>query len=435
MKRKSILIKQDIDKTIHIGDKQKVIIDGNLSGGTKFAIHTTKDISAFLINNGTSSVELNNMKLLGNLKTADKEESVAVLKNVGIYMDSVSNIEIKNMEIENFAGYGIYAQYSKGINIESTIVKNFGYTGIMGMSVKEMNVNDSEVRGAKSFIKSSIGNNTPLAYNIAFSRKSVDSLEGNERSQNCNVTNTIIADNPYWEGLDTHGGENITFSKNHIKNVKVPIAMVASQANNGQSLFAPVNINIKENTIIKDSDLLIPSKGIVVSGARDAKKDEDRWATGIVEGNKVVGYGGSDALEYILKNGIRTLKLTPTGSIFFQNTKGLQIVGNSIEESNFHGITAYTNNQNFLIKKNKISNVKANGYPKPSYITIRDQRNSGEINENFFNELKGFNATSYGVYVFTNVNNTVTAQNNEFINIKYNYFRMVDSEGIYKVKN
>ncbi|PFR90167.1 hypothetical protein COK43_14460 [Bacillus cereus] len=61
--------------------------------------------------------------------------------------------------------------------------------------------------------------------------------------------------------------------------------------------------------------------------------------------------------------------------------------------------------------------------------------NFKKFNENFLNELKGFNATSYGVYVFTNVNNTVTAQNNEFINIKYNYFRMIDSDGIYKVKN
>ena len=67
-------------------------------------------------------------------------------------------------------------------------------------------------------------------------------------SKNCLVENVEIGSNRIWEGLDTHGGQNIKFINNIIKDVKVPIAAVPSEVN-GEDTYAPQDILIQGNLI------------------------------------------------------------------------------------------------------------------------------------------------------------------------------------------
>lgn len=427
--------KQVISDTILI-DKSNITIDGLQKDGSFAKLKTNKAMSIFKIKEGVSSIMIKNIILEGNL---EPENPKVDTKEIGINItDNTSNITLSNLQLDNFSGYGVYANLTKNLKIEATKIRKFGYSGIMGFSVRDVEVVNCAIGGALSYNLSSIGNHK-IAYNVAFTRKSDNDIHKYPRSKDCIVESSVISDNTFWEGLDTHGGENIQFINNTIKNVKVPIAAVPSKVN-GEDKYAPKDIKISNNVIESPSNELSDSvnRGVILSGTMKKSSDTDQkkeYATGVIQNNIISGYGRRDAYSQG--------KLLATGSIFLQATKGAKVLGNEIFQSYYYGILAYYDNRDFKFEHNKISglHVKEDVLNKkifnyPAGIGVLSSKNNGQINQN---DIRGNHENPMlemrGIDIFSKVDINVIAKGNTFdkyIKTPYNQMKYDKGEKQYQ---
>ncbi|OFD40634.1 hypothetical protein BWGOE1_52320 [Bacillus mycoides] len=426
---------QVVSDTILI-DKSNITIDGLQKDGSLSKLKTNTAIPIFKIKEGVSSVTIKNIILEGNL---DLENPKVYTEEMGIKIaNNTSDITLINLQLDNLSGYGIYADLTKNLKINKTKITNFGYAGIMGFSVRNVEVTNCIIGGALSYNLSSIGNHK-IAYNVAFSRKSDNDIHKYPRSKNCIVKNSVITDNVFWEGLDTHGGENIQFINNTIKNVKVPIAAVPSEVN-GEDKYAPKDIKISNNVIEAPSNELSNSvnRGIILSGAMKKSSDLDQkkeYATGIIQYNTISGYGRRDA--YSQGNLL-------TGSIFLQSTKSVKVSKNEILQSYYYGVLAYYDNQDFKFEQNKISGLYVkkedvlNGkiFSYPAGIGIFSSKNSGQINQNDIRgDFEDPTLEMRGIDIVSKIDINVIAAGNTFdkyIKTPYNQMKYNKNEKQYQ---
>jgi hypothetical protein len=300
-----------------------------------------------------SGVKLYGMELQGaGNKKADS-------KGIGIRIQGADsggyakNITIEDVTIHNIGFYGILAQFADYVNIANAYIHDIGFAGVGGLSVKNMHVDRSHIKGISPGSK---GN----AYGVFYSRKGAESsLKAHPRSANSSVTNSTIEDIPLWEALDTHGGENISFSNNTIRNARVGIAFVNATGYKGKEVFGSQRCVAKNNNITG----IGKGYGIVVAGS---SSDNSSGCT--IEGNQLTKAGHQG-------NGI-------SGAIQGSYTKDLVIKNNILVDSYANGIHLYTNNQKFLIAGNKVVDVQDNVYKVPSAIAFRSGNNSGTISGN-----------------------------------------------------
>lgn len=297
-----------------------------------------------------SGVKLYGIELQGaGNKKADSKGIGIKIQGAGA-AGYAKNIIIEDVSIHNIGFYGIFAEFADSVKISNTLIRDIGFAGVGGISVKNMHVDRSHIKGVSPGNK---GN----AYGVFYSRKGAESsLKAHPRSADSSVTNSIIEDIPLWEALDTHGGENISFSNNMIRNAKVGIAFVNATGSGGKELFGSQKCKAKGNKIAG----IGKGYGIVVAGS---SSDNSRGCT--IEGNQLTMTGQQG-------NSI-------SGAIQASYTRGLMIKDNTLLHSYANGIHLYTHNQQFTISGNKVEDVQDNVYKVPSAIAFRSGNNSGTI--------------------------------------------------------
>ncbi|WP_053367843.1 right-handed parallel beta-helix repeat-containing protein [Bacillus sp. FJAT-27245] len=325
----------------------------------------------------------------GNTKADPKGVGIAIRgANSASY---VENIVIEDCYIHDIGFYGIMAEFADDVRISNTVIRDIGFAGVGGLSVRNMHIN-------KSHIKSIKPGNKGNAYGVFYSRKGAESnLKAHPRSTNSSVTNSIIEDIPLWEALDTHGGENITFNNNTIRNTKVGIAFVNATGKGGKKLFGSQKCTAKGNRI----EGIGKGYGIVVAGA---PSDKSRGCT--IEGNflKEAGQQGNST----------------SGAIQASYTRGLVIKNNTLVNSYANGIHLYTHNQQFSVTGNRVEDVQDSLYRTPSAIAFRSGHNSGTIagnnliksnpKLNRYVSIRGINITTQ-----TNMNLVIGKNTNNFV--------------------
>ena len=274
-------------------------------------------------------------------------------KGIGIKIQDAKNIIIEDVNIHNMGFYGILAEFADNVKISNALIHDIGFAGVGGLSVKNMHIDSSHIKGISPGSK---GN----AYGVFYSRKGAESsLEAHPRSSNSSVANSIIEDIPLWEALDTHGGENIVFNNNTIRNAKVGIAFVNATGKGGKELFGSQKCTAKSNRI----EGIGKGYGIVVAGS---SSDNSKGCT--IEGNQLTKAGQQG-------NSI-------SGAIQASYTRDLVIKDNTLVHSYANGIHLYTHNQKFSVTGNKVEDVQDNVYKVPSAIAFRSGNNSGTISGN-----------------------------------------------------
>ncbi|WP_409274623.1 right-handed parallel beta-helix repeat-containing protein [Neobacillus sp. SCS-31] len=265
----------------------------------------------------------------------------------------VQRIVIEDSFIHDIGFYGILAEFADTVTISNTVIRDVGFAGVGGLSVRNMHID-------KSHIKSIKPGNKGNAYGVFFSRKGAESnVNAHPRSTNSSVTNSIIEDIPLWEALDTHGGENITFNNNTIRNTKVGIAFVNATGKGGKELFGSQKCTAKGNRI----EGIGKGYGIVVAGT---PSENSRGCT--IEGNHLIEAGQQG-------NSI-------SGAIQASYTRDLVIKNNTLVNSYANGIHLYTHNQQFAVTGNRVEDVQDSSYKVPSAIAFRSGNNSGTITGN-----------------------------------------------------
>lgn len=163
-----------------------------------------------------------------------KSAAINVAGNISKYL---TNINIRNCVINGVRDTGIQAEYVKEFEIVNNTISVFKYAGIMMLSVEDGDCSYNIISDAYQAATQS------NSYGIAVSDL-INTVEG--RSRNVNVTFNTVKNIPLWEGIDTHGGDNIFIAFNTVEECKNGI--VATVGNNNR-VTAPINCRIIANSV------------------------------------------------------------------------------------------------------------------------------------------------------------------------------------------
>ena len=172
---------------------------------------------------------------------------------------------------------GIAAEYVRDIEVSGNTVENFRYAGIMLNSVKRGTVSYNTVREA---VQDTVG----LSYGIAIS-----DLENTvaARSEDVSVSFNHVEGVRDGEGIDTHGGKNITFASNTVKECRNGIVLTVGSNNR---TTAPQGCRVIGNYIT--APILTGQRitaGVAVGGSASGNPLHPLMADAVVVGNNLAG--------------------------------------------------------------------------------------------------------------------------------------------------
>ena len=346
--------------------------------------NTTSNITLLSLGNGVKIFGLE-LEGAGNI-TANANGNAVTIEGINS-SDFKTDILIENCHIHDIGFYGIYAKFAKNINIKNTKIEHIGYAGVIGLSVSDMHISE------ESYIQDISPGQSSNAYGVSFSRIGESSdLVANPRSKDCSVKNCTILDIPLWEALDTHGGENISFESNTIRNCKLGIACVSASNDLSINFIASQNCSISNNKI---------------------------YGTGTGVGINVTGNAIEDSSNCKISNnfvnecGLQGSNVS--GGIASSYTKNLAITGNILNKCYANGIQVWSDNKGFCVLGNTISDTQDNSYINTSGIALRSVNNKGAISGNTLiriNDALNTYVAEIGINISTPTGNEVAIGTN-----------------------
>ncbi|MHB8077366.1 right-handed parallel beta-helix repeat-containing protein [Desulfosporosinus fructosivorans] len=342
-----------------------------------------------------SNVKIYGLELHG-INTSETEYKTHTASSIGINLvgnlaTPIENILLEDCYIHDFANSGVYGTFVNSMTINKCKIFRISYAGILFTSSSNIKVLNSHI---KDLSPNGSGGN---AYNIAFTRSNsvTDDLEVLPLSRDCLVDSCLIENNTLWEGLDTHGGENIRFTNNTIRGVKTPIAFVGVNGYGTQvNLFPPNRCLADGNTIYGIGTGI----GIVLAG-----NATNRAKANTLSNNTLVDCG------------INSETIT-AGAIKFYLTEGTVIDGNTLQDSYCSAIDIYSYNEGFVVTGNSIIDVRHESTTAAGII-FRSTGNKGHIASNFIiksaSPPTGATVSDQGVLFVTTTGNEVTLGDNE----------------------
>jgi len=343
----------------------------------------------------------NNVKIYG-LELQGVGNASAVSTGIGIAMKGADSSSYKDTAIiedcyiHDVGFYGIHLEFAKNVIIRCPRIEHIGYAGIMGISATNVNVDGGHIKD--------VAPGTTQCYGVAFTRTSLtNSLVTYPRSKDCTVSNMLLEDIPLYEALDTHGGENIAFIRNTIRNCGRGISITSSHLS-GVIDHAAKECKAIGNTVYGSGG----GFGIQIIGEKTAEYNMGA----IIEGNN------------LYQSGMQT---TTTGAIYAYDTIGMVIKGNNLYQCYGGGAIVINNdNQGFVAEGNTIVDPQDSTLTYAAGIVILGNDNVGTINGNTFlriNDSLNTYVSERGIYIAGASNNLVMIGDN------YNNF-VIELSGI-----
>lgn len=193
----------------------------------------------------------------------------------------IKNVTIKNCKLHKAGNAGVLASYVDNLNVENCEIKDVGYVGVGATSCKNSKTNGNDIGNILPGATVGQGVN---AYAVYWSQVNSSDTVRHPVSQNCESNDNTISNIP-WEGLDTHGGVDIRFLNNTIRNTPVGIAIIKSDNELGQTLDGVNKATILNNRIYDCSS------GVALSAVSDTKFHTDIH----ISGNTIESCGGSSS--------------------------------------------------------------------------------------------------------------------------------------------
>jgi hypothetical protein len=251
----------------------------------------------------------------------------------------IRDLKITNCIIDRFGNAAIKLLYVDGVTIAGNTVTDAVEVGIGLLSVRNATVSRNTVRGVSGVDVT--GRN---AYGIYASRLSTDAgeLVSQPRSQGITISDNRVSDVPTWTGIDTHGGSDVTMTRNRVRNVLFGFAVGTSSNRARRQAYAPKNVIVEDN--IAESGVADGSRqyGITFTGVAGGSD----FATGVVRNNTIIGFGQSSSA------------IVPAVNI--GATQDLEVSGNIIEAPGTVGIYAVGPNRGLRLVRNVITDPWTN---------------------------------------------------------------------------
>lgn len=164
------------------------------------------------------SIESSDVTLSGlTLKTKSTHSNLLQAK--GIRNKTLHNIRIEKC---SFCGgkNAIYWDYVDDAIITNNQIRSIGYAGIALHSCHHIDVTINHIK------EINLNHANQNSYGVAATFH-----YGHPKSTDIRINDNTVENNPYWEALDTHGGERIEFCRNVVRNCWRGVAAVSNNHN------------------------------------------------------------------------------------------------------------------------------------------------------------------------------------------------------------
>jgi hypothetical protein len=285
---------------------------------------------------GTSGNRLKNVKLNSlTIRNGTASEGSFTVAKDGVKVEYCDGFYLEDCKVTEIQGaFGVKVKYST--NIFAFRNEFYRCTNSHFYVLPECEY----IHVEKNTFDTSTSLTTPQNYLFATGGEALG--EGSYYLKNLWVKDNKFLNNPRWEAIDCHGGENVWIEDNFALNCKmgVMVTPVSGYVNN------PVvkHVTVRGNTLIQGTGQ-DGEKGIVVGGKYTPATKELIMAEHIViEDNKVVGFGGTADSN--------------TGTVQTYWAKDVTIEDNEISEYAQYGINLYGTVWGAKLRGNKIKNCR-----------------------------------------------------------------------------
>lgn len=271
---------------------------------------------------------------------------------------------VRDCTIKNFGYHGVLLTYTNGGSVERCSITGIGYTGVGTFSSNDLLVTGNYISTIGP------GPNNGDAYGVYVSRLYGASETEEPRSYRCTITgndirSVVATGGTNGQGIDTHGGADLTFSNNVITACQVGIGITYSLISATPAL-APKRVVASGNVI----NGLSVNWGVLVSGAISGATIYDYAEQIVVEGNSITNHGA--------------VNTATTGAIWSQATLGCNYSGNTIRNPQCVGIGLLQGNLGVSVRNNVIIDPHDATFAAPCCIRVSDKDNTGDISGNTF---------------------------------------------------
>lgn len=316
---------------------------------------TTTAINAVHVT--SSDVTIRNITLVG---TGNGSAGVTkALHLQGTVTAPLSNVHVINPHISLFNKDGIWLDFCTDFSVQNMNIHDMAYSGIIMISCTNGRITGGRIKN----ITRPTG--FPQCYGIAMTRDSSLSLADSPRTENILVDGTTV-ENVNWEGIETHGGRNLTVTNNTVLGCHIGIAFVSCPDESGTDTYAPVGMICTNNYVDSRVSDGSKSNGIQLVGA-GVLGGVIEYGSGVIANNIIVGYGGNSTNQGLW------------GGILAYVTRGMILSNNTIIRPGGAGIQLYHSNIASVITNTVVEDVWSDAGTTSAAIFVRTTTNNGTI--------------------------------------------------------
>jgi hypothetical protein len=258
-------IRCDSGTVIALTETMRVGLPCRIVGG-----HFTRETgAAFEVT--SSDVELGGVRIDGGGSGAGYDLTQKLIHVHGTKNAPLTRIDVHDCRLDGSRGDNIWLEWCTASSAHANIISRYLYSGIMVISGDQLTINGNVIEDAP--LTSGVAN----TYGIALS-----DLTGlaEDRSRNIAVIGNQVS-LVDWEGIDTHGGENLTITGNTVLGCPRGIALVTG---NETRTIAPTHCLVTGNTVNSAGARRPVLPGIFLGGIAGT------LASATIVGNQVIGH-------------------------------------------------------------------------------------------------------------------------------------------------
>lgn len=290
--------------------------------------HSTLGGNSILTAIGSSGSVLRNISVANmTIRNGTASTGAATTGKNGMSVEHVDGFSVRNVRVTEIQGFfGFYCKWTRNVTIEGSTFFRCAYCMVMvSVDCENIRVRDNEFDTVLSV-------QYPNTY--LFMMGGIKSGEGERWARNVWVESNVFRNNPRWEALDSHGGENLYFRNNYMENCKIGVAL----GNPTGFVANPTlrHVLVEGNTIVQGTGDEA-GWGIAATGNVQTRAEHVT-----IRSNTIVGFGG---------------QIATIGSIVTYYIDQVTIESNEIREFGLYGISLYHSVYGAKIRDNVFRNV------------------------------------------------------------------------------
>lgn len=367
--------------TYSIPNKINFIHPVNVQGHNAILSVTTANKTAISIQSSNVTIDGLEVKGAGN---ASYNSAGQLIKTEGSSESTFySNITIQNCKIHSNTYGALYLWFVINVKIDHNEIYDFPYEGVFLFSCRDGKITNNIITNIH-------GTGTPglNAYGISATANLITDTA--YVSKNIEISGNHIKDVPTWEGIDTHGGQNLTIRNNHVENCKY--AILVGNYNLSGVLSTPRNIIIDNNTI--NQEPFVAGRYAITFASADSSL---AVSSGSITNNKMYGAG---------------IEIVRAQNVNIDNNK-------IIRGGNAAGLYVVSTNTGITITNNYFEDIYSDISGNSAAILVANTDTlvgfigANTLKRSSFTNPYGYAVNQFGIYLFS-AGSTINFAENDF---------------------